>query len=71
MYLYKFNTVSPFFQCIFMTTIVVNAKAEKHHFTRQLTQMIFNHLLQRQGNTGVQPYRNPNSKKPDFLVLIL
>lgn len=52
-YLYKFNTVSHFFQCIFITTIVVNAKAEKHPFTRRLTQMIFNHLLQRQGKYGM------------------
>jgi hypothetical protein len=54
-----------------MTTFVENANAEKRHFTRQLKQMIFNHLLQRQGNTDLQPYRNPNSKKPDFLVLII
>lgn len=44
-------------------------KVRKPHFTRQLTQMIFNHLVQRQRKYGFTTLINSNSKKPDFLVL--
>ena len=51
-YLYKFNTVSHFFQMYFHDHNCSKYKVRKPHFTRQLTQMIFNHLLQRQGKYG-------------------
>ena len=56
-----------------MTTTVVNAMAEKYHYKAPDAAInnIQSFIAASGGNTYLQPYRNPNSKKPDFLVFII